>query len=126
MDGARVRAPRCATSRLPSVCGALEQGIELAFAIEGDEVIEAADVPFSDEDLRHGAAARPLNHLHAPRRIRIDADLVDLLDTLGTQQPFGVDAVGAIAGRVHHDLPAHRLSTGRPALRQARIPPSST
>src|SRR5574341_1470670 len=66
----------------------LKEWIELAFAIEGVEIVAAADVARADPDLRHGApAAAFLRHLGAPLGLEVDADLLDL-DALGAQQPL--------------------------------------
>src|SRR6266540_1797038 len=55
-----------------------EQGIELAGVLERRKLVESADVPLANVDLRHGAAAGPVHHLLAPARIEIDVDLLDL------------------------------------------------
>src|SRR5690348_7511441 len=95
-----------------------EQGIEAAGAIEGREVVVAPDMPLAHVDLRHGAPAGAADHLVAARRIEVHADLLDLGHALGAQQPLGLQAEGAHARRIHHDL-RHLTSprAGSPAAR---------
>ena len=62
---------------------AAQQRVESAFAIEGREIIVAADMKIADIDLRHRAPAGLFHHLATARRLQVDADLVDLGDTLG-------------------------------------------
>src|SRR3954463_9997588 len=87
-----------------------EQRVELARAVERDEVVVAADVTLTDVDLRYGAPAGAAHHLGALRGLLVDADLRDLADPLGAQQPLGVDAVRAIPGCVHRDRRLHQAS----------------
>src|SRR5438094_2137430 len=57
----------------------------------------------ADPDLRHGAPAALLLHLGAPRRLEVDAHLVDL-HALLDQQPLGGLAEWARRGAVHQHL----------------------
>src|SRR5690606_21802748 len=103
--------------------------------VERRQVVEAADVALSDEDLRHRAAAGFLDHLVATRRLEIDVDLLDVGDAARLQKHLGALAIRAGAGAVHQDLGAHvdsswmparaaYLTTGNPACRQACSPPA--
>src|ERR1700756_207602 len=52
-----------------------QQGIELAGAVERDEIVITADVDLADVYLRHGAPPGLAHHLQAQRRLEIDAHL---------------------------------------------------
>ena len=74
-----------------------QQGIELALPVEGVQVVETADMPVTDEDLRHGAAATAqAQHFVALRRVLVDLDLGERR-TLARQQRAGRDLAGASA-----------------------------
>src|SRR5258706_4867745 len=102
-----------------------QEGIEGARAIEGGEVVVAADVTGADVDLRNGAPSGALGHLVAARGIEVHADLLDLGHTFRAQQPFGHDAEGANPGRIHEDLGHVHFSRGRLACSHAGVPPFS-
>src|SRR3990172_549319 len=80
-----------------------EQGVELPGAIQCVQIVEATDVRIADVDLGNGAPAGPLHHFVAPRRIEIDADLLDGGDALGLQQHLRPHAIRAHARGVHDD-----------------------
>src|SRR5579863_2087189 len=70
-------------------------GIELAGAIQGGEVVEAADMLAVDEDLRHASApAGASQHLVALGRVFHDVD-VDVRDALLLEQALGPRTIGA-------------------------------
>src|SRR3954447_14919472 len=54
-----------------------EQRHQAASRVERHQVVATADVGVADEDLRHGAPAGDLHHLHAFLRIGIDPDFLD-------------------------------------------------
>jgi len=67
--------------------------IQLAFTVERDEVVAAAHVDVSDEDLRYrGAAARALDHHLLQLASEVDADLL-VLHALGFEQRFRAPAI---------------------------------
>jgi hypothetical protein len=72
-----------------------EQRVELAGAVERGQVVEAADVPIADPDLRHRATAAALDHLVAPLGVRHDVDLGPGL-SLRCEQALRAVAVGAV------------------------------
>ena len=67
-----------------------EQGVELAFAIEGVQVVAAANVGVADPDLRYRhAAAGLLDQRLARFPVAADVDLFKS-DTLLAQQPLAI------------------------------------
>src|SRR5712691_10308203 len=75
--------------------------VELAGPVERHHVVAAADMLAVDKDLRHRPAAmRALNHLGAPLRLLVEADLL-VGDALLLQQRPGVRAIGAPPRRIH-------------------------
>src|SRR6478735_286888 len=54
-----------------------QQRLEAAAAVEGDQLVAAADVGVADEDLRHRPALRQLDHRLALAGLLVDPDLVD-------------------------------------------------
>src|SRR4051812_12781379 len=95
-----------------SGCG--EQRVEPAGTVEGGQVVVAADVALAYVDLRHRAATGALHHLVAAARLQVDADLLDVSDALGLEQPLGHEAVRADTGGIHEDL-GHGRATSRAA-----------
>src|SRR6478609_4062674 len=83
--------------------GALQQRRQAAAAVERDQVVAAADMGVADEDLRHRAPAREVHHGGARLRVAVDADLLDLIDTLGLEDLLRANAVRANGGGVHLD-----------------------
>src|SRR5687768_3952160 len=124
-SGSNVRfyyaVPSNAAARRPRLRRlAVEQLRELPRPLERGEVVVAADVMVADVDLRHRAAPGALHHLLAPRGIGVDADLRDVPDALGGEEPLRLDAVRADGRGVHRDRRLGRgahctFSTGRPA-----------
>src|SRR5712691_2769792 len=85
---------------MPS-CADAQLRVEQAVAVERHYVVAAADMLAIDKDLRHRPAAmRALNHLGAPLRLLVEADLV-VGDALLLQQRPGVRAIGAPPRRIH-------------------------
>src|SRR5712675_98596 len=70
---------------------ARQQRVELARVVERGEIVVAPDVRVADVDLRHRAPPGLAHHLVALPRIDVDADLLDLADTLRLQQHFRAD-----------------------------------
>src|SRR6185436_8792731 len=105
-----------------------QQWVELALALQGMEIVAAADVALADPDLRHGAAAAGLlRHLGAQLGLQVDADLLDLR-AFRQQQALGRLAERARRGGVHQHTglaqgPVLYFSTGKPACCQAPMPP---
>src|SRR5690349_11564759 len=88
-------------------------GVELAGAVEGVEIVAAADVLAVDEDLRHaGAAVGARDHFLALRAVLDDVDVL-VLDALALQQALRTRAVGAEHRAV--DLNAGHRVSGRAA-----------
>ena len=56
--------------------GVLQQGVELAGALQGIEVVTATDMGAADPDLRHRGAPGLAGHLRAHGRLAVDADLL--------------------------------------------------
>src|SRR4051794_33712566 len=78
-----------------SVPSCRKQRIELAGALQRMQVVAAADVRFTDENLRHGpAAVRASHHFGAARAFHAHVDLEEL-DALALQQRFGGAAIAA-------------------------------
>src|SRR5262245_53762274 len=81
-----------------------EQRVELAFAVEGIEVVAAADVALADPDLRNRVASPGFGaHLGAQRAFA-DVDLLEGGDALLAEQLLGHVAVRAEASRVDGNL----------------------
>jgi hypothetical protein len=73
----------------------VQEPVELAAAVEGIEVVAAADVALADEDLRHRrAAARLRQHFLPPARLARDLELGEL-DALLAEEFLGGEAIGA-------------------------------
>src|SRR6056297_2015165 len=83
-----------------------EQAIELAFLLERVQVVEAADVVVADEDLRHGLAAGPFDHLGALVRFGVQRDFGPA-DVLALEQIARGDAERAGSAAVHDDGVVH-------------------
>src|SRR5258708_10880836 len=79
-----------------------EQALEAARLIERSQFIGAADVMAVNEDLRHRAPPAALDHLGAPLRVLLDADLL-VAGALALEEPLRARAVGAPGGGVHFD-----------------------
>src|SRR5439155_5117769 len=96
-----------------------EERREPARTIEGHEVLVAADMALADINLRHGPPTRPLHHLHATRRIEIDANLGDFADAFGAQIALRPNAIRTDRRRIHENCrrpgDAHVFCTGSPA-----------
>src|SRR4051812_49889279 len=101
--------------------GRFQEWLEPALALEVVEIVAADDMALADPDLRHGAPAALLHHLGAPRRLEVDAHLVDLHAFLD-QQSLGRLAERTGGGAVHQHLRRH-FSTGKPACCQPARPP---
>src|SRR6185295_14465839 len=81
-----------------------QQGHQIALLVEPDEVVAAADMGRTDEDLRHRAAAGDLDHRVAFGGVQVDADFFDVLDAALLEQHLGTYAIRAHLRRVHLDL----------------------
>src|SRR5688500_2465306 len=78
------RAHACGRATRTARSSARARRLEPARAIERDEVVETPDVFPVDEDLRDGTAhVRALEHLLAPLRVEVDADLGVFLPLAG-------------------------------------------
>src|SRR5436305_7064299 len=81
-----------------------QQRIEPPSAVEGVEVVKAADMGRADEDLRHGhASVGALDHLAPSFRIAGHVDLGEN-HCLAVQKRFGRMAIRAIASGVNLDM----------------------
>ena len=83
---------------------AVEQRQQAVAAIQGDQVVAAADVRRADVDLRHGAPAGALDHGLALAGVVVDADLFQIGYAAGLEQGFGALAVGTVVRAVHDDF----------------------
>src|SRR5690606_10941606 len=80
-----------------------------ALAVQGVDVVRAADVFPVDEDLREGGgAARALDHLGLLLRV-VGGDDVGIGSALAVQQGHGADAVGAAGFGVENDFGQEKL-----------------
>src|SRR5690348_7765678 len=91
---------------------AREERLEAAAAVERDQLVAAADVDVTDEDLRHRPAVREAHHVLALVGLEVDADLVDLLDAALLEERLGAQAVGARRRAVHLDGLHRRRACG--------------
>src|SRR6266702_2810421 len=82
----------------------LKLGVELAGAIEGEQIVGTADMLAVDEDLRHGIApTRAAHHLVAPFRMLVEIDIRECY-TLALQQTSRPRAIGTNHRGVDLDL----------------------
>src|SRR5882672_11852204 len=103
--------------------------IEAAGAVERMQLIEAADMRFADEYLRHGAPTAALDHFLAQHRVVLDVELA-VVKALAIEQRLRAHAERAPARRINEDLGARRpgvhlvpLMSGRFSCRHALRPP---
>src|SRR5438034_11393056 len=112
---ARGRSPpgRCRYSTERARFGSCpDQIVEVTGALEGDQVIAAADMMLADEDLRNrGAAISALDHLLANLAAIIDRDLA-ILHALLLEQRLSAPAVRAEGLGINLDR-RHRCSSTR-------------
>src|SRR5258706_11744048 len=102
-----------------------KERIERTGGIERGKVVDPADMPIIDIDLRNRAPARARHHFRPPGGLQIDANLLDVPDAFALQQPFGSHAIGAHCRAIHADARRH-FSTGMLACCQAPMPPART
>ena len=81
----------------------LQQRQQTALAVESHQIVTAAYMGVTNENLRHRAAARDLHHVGPRLGVGVDAHFFNVDHTFGRQQLFGTDAVGANGGGVHLD-----------------------
>src|SRR6266851_917170 len=98
----------------------LKLGVELAGAIEGEQIVGAADMLAVDEDLRHGIApAGAAHHLVAPFRMLVEIDIGECY-TLALQQTPRPRAIGTKYRGVDLDL-RHASQPILPPIDAAKI-----
>ena len=68
---------------------------ELARAVQGDQIVVAADMKCSDIDLGHRPPACLAHHLHATCGLEIDSNLGNFGHTFRTQKALGEIAAAA-------------------------------
>ena len=64
----------------------VQQRQQSALLIQGDEVIAAAYVGVTNEDLRHGTAPGDVHHVRPLNRVEVDADFFNLAHPTLLQQ----------------------------------------
>jgi hypothetical protein len=88
---------------LDYVSSRLQQRLQAAFGVQGDQIIATAHMRVANEDLRHSAAARDFHHVCALLGVGVDADFFNLRHALALQQLLGANAIRADGGGVHLD-----------------------
>ena len=69
--------------------GATEQRHQATALIQGDQVVAAAHVGVTDEDLRHGTTAGDVHHVGALGRVQVNTDFFNLADAALEQRSGG-------------------------------------
>jgi hypothetical protein len=89
----------------------LQQRHEATLAVQGHQIVTAADVLVANEDLRHGTTTGERHHAVALFRLLVDADFFNVLHAPRLQELFGPNAIRANCGGEHLDW-VHGAETG--------------
>jgi hypothetical protein len=83
--------------------GSGQQNHQLTLAVQLGQIVEAADVMLTDENLRHATTAAQCHHFLAANVIEFNVDFPHFNPFAGEQR-FGVAAIRTGAGGVHGDV----------------------